>query len=237
MFLISQDKHCVLYILPIYINKNAYRPYGIREFGLIPGVLLLSFSAYLSYFSLDLILVACNHLPHGTHPSYTVLSQLAGGKCLSRLAQTALMVQFFGAIVGYLVAAGGLMDLVWTVCGGNGHVYMYVILLLSGVIIWPLSLMRDMSSLRHTALLGFCCSTYLGVTVFIEYFLLCDNTNVRTSKYLPDLTKQNTLTTCFWKASEMHLFADQLFPIRDGWISVIKGFLTSFPLFVFSFTC
>ena len=228
-----------------FLNLCVYarRPYGIREFGLIPGILLLTLAAVLAYFSIDLILISCDHLPDDKklHPSLGLLSEATGGKTLSKITQIILLIQFIGCVVGYLVAAGGLIDLVWVVCGGKHHIYIYVVIFLALFVIYPLSLMRDMSSLRHTALLGFCCSSYLATTLIIEYFILCDDPNVRVSNYNKEdikTTEHDQYSTCFWKPNSMHLYVtEQIFPFSNGAASFFEGFLTSFPLFVFSFAC
>lgn len=150
------------------------------------------------------------------------------------------MINFLGCVSGYVVAAGGLVDLVWVVCGGKEHIYIYVVIFLCIFVIYPLGSMRDMSSLRYSGLLGFLCSSYLATTLIVEYFLLCDDPGVRVSNYNREeisVTKEDNYSTCFWKGNDMHLYVDQIFATQDGAASFFKGFLTSFPLFVFSFAC
>jgi len=79
-------------------------------------------------------------------------------------------------------------------------------------IIFPLSLMRNMSSLRFTSLLSVSCSIFLTICLFIQYFVLCDEYN-----------------SCIWKQSVInnnHLAS-------FTW----NGILTAVPLFIFGFNC
>ena len=96
-------------------------PYGMRSFGLIPGIILLFVSALLSYFTLDLLLISVDYLPSKTPISYRTLAMYSYGNALAIFVQITLLIQFFGATISYIVAYAGLLDLVWSVIfNGNG---------------------------------------------------------------------------------------------------------------------
>ncbi len=125
------------------------------------------------------------------------------------LVQMVLLVQMFGGCISYVVAFGGLLDLVWSVYA-DGNIYIYVVIGASWLIIYPLSLLRTMSSLRFTSLLGFACSMYLTAILFLEYWLLCDSRDYHhddhdnNSIYVTTPSPVRHQNTCFWK-SGFHL--------------------------------
>src|SRR5690606_14392413 len=126
--------------------------------------------------------------------------------------------QMLGGYISYNIAFGGLLDLVWSITFGKGHIYTWVIITLSWGVIFPLSLLRKISSLRFTSLLGFLCSSYLVIVISIEYFLICsDNDN----------------QSCFW-SKNFNITKKILFNFNNFYNFILK-YLNSFPLFVFAF--
>ena len=73
--------------------------------------------------------------------------------------------------------------------------------------------------------IGILCLGYLMIIIFIEYFILCDNMDVVNTK--PTGYERHT---CFWKGN-FRLTMDDLFQFSAA------GFLTSFPIFVFAYSC
>jgi amino acid permease len=203
-------------------------PYGVREFGLIPGFLLLMVAGWLSYHTNDFLLIASAHLPKGTKPTHLTLSKACSptwGRYLANFTQGMLLVQMFGGTISYNVAFGGLLDLVWEVVVPKSthisNVYPWVVILMSWVIIYPLSLLRSMSALRFTSLLGFGCSTYLSLVLFGEYFALCDSKELKPQK------------TCFY-SSGFNLRSKDLFNFTS-FPGFLQAFLIAYPFFAFSF--
>ncbi|ETO13222.1 hypothetical protein RFI_24153 [Reticulomyxa filosa] len=232
--------------------------YGVKQVGLVPGLLLLIFSCWLSYFTNDLLLLTTQHMPKGQTLSFLNLSRHCSpvwGERLAKFTQGMLIVQMFGQFISYEVAFGGLLDLVWTVVVNDSFVsfqhsyvyciiqihnatrhititkkktsiYVYAILIFTWGVIYPLSLLRQMSALRYTSLFGMMCSLYLGLVILIEYFILCNGEEI-------DLDS-NSIHTCFWKGN-FHLPNDAIANYDDMW-SFIKRLLVSIPLFVFAYT-
>ncbi|ETO22599.1 solute carrier family 38, member 1 [Reticulomyxa filosa] len=130
----------------------------------------------------------------------------------------------FGAFVSYLVAFGGLLDLVWRVIINDTDVYVYAVIGITWVVIYPLSLLKNLSALRYTSLFGVICSLYLGVLIMIEYFVLCDGDE-------RDLS-QKSIHSCFW-SKHFNLPKHAYFNYNDMW-SFIKNLLVCFPLFIFA---
>lgn len=151
------------------------------------------------------------------------------GETLSYFIQLILLLQFYGSSISYIVAYSGLLDLVWSIYYRNNSIYTYLAIFIYTIIVLPLSLFRSMSKLRFTSFLGFSCSLYLSLVIFIEYFYLCSNKEIRKGT--------DTFSTCFWSSSfyENVLSTKYLFPtsINDFFI----GFITIFPLNTFAYIC
>lgn len=138
-----------------------------------------------------------------------------------------MCIQYFAGLVAYIVAYSGLIDLVWSLYNSQS-VYIYIAIGVTSIIVLPLSLLRNVTSLRFTSLMGFSCSVYLALVIMVEYFMLCGNGSVR-----DDVDHG---TTCFWKINDGFYFSDQeLFPLNT-FQNFYQGFLTAFPLNIFAFT-
>ena len=135
-----------------------------------------------------------------------------------------LMCNLFGTTVSYFVALGGILDLVYSVVfDTTDSIYKYLVFGVAFVVVFPLSLMRSMNSLRYGSLIGITCSGYLCLVVVINYFRLCDDESVFEDKGIER-------HTCFWK-SDFSLSWDNLVHFTPN------GFLSSFPIFVFAYSC
>ncbi|ETO22207.1 Sodium-coupled neutral amino acid transporter 3 [Reticulomyxa filosa] len=203
--------------------------YGVKQIGLIPGLVLLAFSCVLSYFTNDLLLIVADNMPEGVEITFLTISNecdVSWGPKLAVFTQLTLIVQMFGAFISYLVAFGGLLDLVWRVTVNNTEVYAYVVAGAALLIIFPLSLLPNLGALRYTSFLGISCSLYLGVLIMAEYFVLCDG-------HEHDLDG-NSIRSCFW-LQNFNLPKKAFFNYTDMW-SFVKSFLLCFPLFVFAYT-
>lgn len=214
-------------------------PYGVRYIGLVGGLLLTICSGLLAYFSNDLQLIVCQHMNPNVKPSFKTMSELAGGRCLATFTQIVLLIQMFGAFISYQVAAGGLVDLCYSVVfNSNTNIYVPAVLGMTVLIMYPLSLLNSMAKLRFTSLLGITCSSYLSLVIFLEYFLQCGNSYDKeplNKGYLPHSTTVD-YTTCFWQTKQFFLPMHSFFPFNNV-TDFITGFLTAYPLFIFSFVC
>eukprot|EP01084_Bolivina_argentea_P026041 48398_1 len=206
-------------------------PYAIRQAGFVIGISLIIAAPILSYFTLDLLVIACEYLPNNLTPSYQALTQKALGNKAKRALEYLMLLMYFGALAGYVVAWSGLIDLVWQELGFTKYiksVYVYngAVLGISYGITLPLSLLRNLSALQYTSCFGAICATYLSIVVFTDYLILCNNT---------DVTNHYPNGTCLSNEEKQDLGGKVLFPFT-GFISGYQGFLTAFPLIVFSYT-
>ncbi|ETO13041.1 hypothetical protein RFI_24335 [Reticulomyxa filosa] len=96
--------------------------YGMRQIGLVPGLLLLVSSCWLSYFTNDLLLTASKFIPKRhqqqqklTYWTFSNECHPSWGKHLATFTQVLLLLQNFGSFISYEIAFGGLLDLVWKI--------------------------------------------------------------------------------------------------------------------------
>lgn len=130
----------------------------------------------------------------------------------------------FGTTVSYFVACGGILDLVYSVVfPGHDSIYQYLVFGVALFVVFPLSLMRSMNSLRYGSLIGITCSGYLCLVIILDYFRLCDDNTVFEGQ---DIERH----TCFWQ-KDFALDWDDLVHFTPN------GFLSSFPIFVFAYSC
>ena len=134
-----------------------------------------------------------------------------------------------------MVGAGGIIVILYiALFDGNkdeSHkFYIYFIICFSAFIIFPLSLMRNMSSLRFTSLLSVTCSIFLTICLFIEYFLLCNDLESQHDEQFIDYR------TCFWHWDKFKSMFEQDEYSRMASFT-FSGFLTSVPIFIFGYNC
>eukprot|EP00485_Elphidium_margaritaceum_P011764 CAMPEP_0202693038 /NCGR_PEP_ID=MMETSP1385-20130828/7258_1 /ASSEMBLY_ACC=CAM_ASM_000861 /TAXON_ID=933848 /ORGANISM="Elphidium margaritaceum" /LENGTH=504 /DNA_ID=CAMNT_0049348665 /DNA_START=22 /DNA_END=1536 /DNA_ORIENTATION=+ len=211
-------------------------PFAFRAAGLLWGLFLLLMCTYFSYLSLNLLIIASDYMPpHIVRPSYLTLSLQCGGRKLAVFTQSNVILSLLGSAISRMVGAGGIIVILYmALFNGDkteGHkFYIYFIVGFSSLIIFPLSLMRSMSSLRFTSLLSVTCSLLLTVCLLIEYFILCDSLDVQHNESYKDYK------TCFWKTSEFkNVFTQNHYSRMASF--TLNGFLTAIPIFIFGYNC
>ena len=210
-------------------------PFAIRASGLLWGLILLIICTFFSYISLNLLIIASDYLPNHIQPSYLTLSLQCGGKRLAIFTQINVILSLLGSAISRMVGAGGIIVILYiALFDGDktkGHkFYIYFIVGFSVIIIFPLSLMRNMSSLRFTSLLSVFCCFFLTICLFIEYFILCNDIDDKHNENYIDYR------TCFWHLNEFKSVFDQHEYSRLASFT-FSGFLTSVPIFIFGYNC
>eukprot|EP01084_Bolivina_argentea_P025701 47787_1 len=197
-------------------------PWAFRVSGLFLGTFLLLLASGFAFVSLHFLVYASLYIQQ--RPSYTNLALKAGGKPLAIYTSINLMCNLFGTTVSYFVACGGILDLVYSVVfDTRNSIYKWLVFGTAAFVVFPLALMRSMNALRYGSLIGICCSAYLCLVIFINYFRLCDDQSVFEGEHIQR-------HTCFWK-SNFSLTSDDLFKLTPN------GFLSSFPIFVYAYSC
>jgi len=217
-------------------------PYAVRSVGLIFGLIFTIVCAFWAYFTLDLLLVAAEYLPEelrGTGPqrniSYQTLAIHSYGHKLSRALQVLMAIQYFGSFIGYVVAFAGFFDLVYKVYdhpeGWPDSIYTMSVVTICYCIVFPLSLLRTMNSLRFTSFLGFSMAIYLVKVVCVEYFLLCS----KQDDHPLSGVGSHYSTTCVWE-DDYSMDMNIIWP-EQTFEKFYSGFLTAAPLLIFAYTC
>lgn len=212
-------------------------PFAFRASGLLFSLFLLILCTFFSYISLNLLIIASDYLPKHIQPSYLTLSLECGGKKLAYFTQLNVILSLLGSATSRIIGAGGIIVILYTddkLFGGNKEeahkYYVYFIIGFSWIIVFPLALMRNMSSLRFTSLLSVSCCIFLTICLFIEYFILCgDIVDKHDDDYID-------YKTCFWKSNEIkHVFEQNDYSRLASF--TFNGFLTSVPIFIFGYNC
>eukprot|EP01084_Bolivina_argentea_P313349 542631_1 len=210
-------------------------PFAFRASGLLWGLILLLICTYFSYISLNLLIIASDYLPKSLSPSYLTLSLQCGGNKLAIFTQINVILSLLGSAISRMVGAGGIIVILYiALFNGDktkGHTfYVIFIVIFSAIIIFPISLMRNMSSLRFTSLLSVSCSLFLTICLFIEYFILCNDIDIKHNEDYIDYR------TCFWHWNEFKHVV-----IQDKYSRLFSfnfnGFLTAVPIFIFGYNC
>merc|ERR1712087_728323 len=130
------------------------------------------------------------------------------------------MGQLFGSAISRMVAAAEILvrlydDFFAPDSEESDVFYMYFIIAFSAAIIFPLSLMKNMSSFRFTSLFSVICSCFLTMVLFAEYFILCD---------------EQSESTCFWKTAQFeNVFAESNYSLLASFSLRITVIYVSSP--------
>ncbi|CEG42360.1 amino acid auxin permease family [Plasmopara halstedii] len=188
-------------------------PYAVQQTGLVLGILLIVEGAIATTFSLR-ILLECLNL--GQARSYMDLALATGGHKLAAFTQLVVCMNLFGTCVGYLTGSAELIQYAFeTVLKSSSETLLLnrqaLILMLTGLLVLPLSLLRSLDSLRFSSLFSIVCIVFMTLVIVIKYFQFVHEELAPTMAY-----------------QLKHL------PLFDWRLSHI---LRAVPLVVFSFTC
>ena len=140
-------------------------PYAISLTGIVLGTLLLLFSAFLTTVSIDVIISACVKTKLF---KYEDVSQQLVGRRATRLLEASILIFCFGSSVAYVSAVGDILDqgihsipILWKL-DDDGTVGLFasmysrnrITIFFWAVVMFPLSLKRDVSSLEPFSPLG-----------------------------------------------------------------------------------
>jgi sodium-coupled neutral amino acid transporter 11 len=151
-------------------------PYAIKQCGLLMGVALLVFVAYIVHLSvLMLISVGINEKIY----NYEELAHHLFGKRGYYITVGAMFTFAYGAMIAYLVIVGDTAPHVlnYILSSDKEISREIVIFTVSLFIILPISLMRDLSSLSSTSLLSIIADVVLLLIIAINGKAVAHNTN------------------------------------------------------------
>ena len=223
-------------------------PFAFEEAGLLLTLALFVLGGLLAYFTLQQLVMSSILVSkwHGTRVcSYRQLGLVLYGVKFSRFVQTCLLMNLYGTSVSYAVAASRMLGLIMSVVSslgeGSSSVDIgewgqpWVLCLLISAIALPLSLCRNLSSLRFTSLFAVACVLYLSIVVTVKYFQYCLEgdfvypvVNGTINRSAP-----GQLVQCFWNST-----------VPEGQTSTFelanfepKRILSALPIVMFAYTC
>ncbi|ETK77074.1 hypothetical protein L915_16644 [Phytophthora nicotianae] len=188
-------------------------PYAVQQAGLVLGISLIALGAIATNFTLRLLL-ECSDL--GQARSYMDLASVTGGRKLAGFTQLVVCMNLFGTSIGYLVGSAELIQLALRTFLGSTSESIFLdrqalILMLTGLLVLPLSLLRSLESLRFSSLFSIVCIMFMALVIVIKYF---------------QFVHEGLAPTIAYQLKHLPLFDWRL-----------SHLLRAVPLVVFSFTC
>jgi len=148
-------------------------PFALKLSGFVLGLCLLVLCTAFAYVSLNLLVIAAKHstLEPDIDRSYMSLSIECGGPKLALFTQICVLISLLGSAVGRIIGFGQIMERLHVEIYPEpiDDFYVYFVLCVSLTVVFPLSLLRNMSSLRFTSLLSVSCSLFLTVVLLTQF--------------------------------------------------------------------
>lgn len=210
-------------------------PYGLKSNGLLFGCLLITWSACTSSMGLYLQTKVAKYTKQNDAPvSYFSLAQLTYPQ-FSIVFDSAIAIKCFGVGVSYLVIIGDLMPKIME----SLDIQLESILMMRNfwitifmvIMVAPLSYLKKLDSLKYTSIVALFSVVYL-ICLVIFHFFNGDAIPVVT----PDINNAATAATKAASEAAAKLASEGPLVYWFGPIS-IKKTLSSFPIFVFAYTC
>ncbi|OWZ11681.1 Amino Acid/Auxin Permease [Phytophthora megakarya] len=188
-------------------------PYAVQQAGLVLGISLIALGAIATNFTLRLLL-ECSEL--GQARSYMDLAAATGGRKLAGFTQVVVCMNLFGTSIGYLVGSAELFQLALRTFLGSTSQSIFLdrqtlILMFTGLLVLPLSLLRSLESLRFSSLFSIVCIVFMTLVIVIKYF---------------QFVHEGIAPTIAYQFKHLPLFDWRL-----------NHLLRAVPLVVFSYTC
>ena len=142
-------------------------PYAVRQTGLVAGIVMIGLSALLTVKSLRLLIETAKHIDV---QSYETLLQAAFGPAGFYFISAAMLCNAYGAMVSYLMIIKQTLPqlLGYDATEGDDDYMANVILTASTLlVIFPLSLQRDMAALARTSIVSVTFDLFMVAVVVI----------------------------------------------------------------------
>lgn len=155
-------------------NQQHQKPSAMASVGILPGILLILFSALASGTGLY-FLTRCAARTEGRNASFFAISKLTWPK-VAVLFDLAIAIKCFGVAVSYLIIIGDLMPQVIDSIANHSNTAYFLtdrrfwITLFMLTLVLPLSFLQKLDSLKYTSLVALIAVVYLCVIVIYHYF-------------------------------------------------------------------
>jgi len=142
-------------------------PFCFKESGLILATALLFVGALSAFYSIHLLSVVSNITGQ---KSYEELVNHVFGKKVELILDMAIIIFTYGSTVAYIVVIGDTLPPLAELIGLDADAFYtqrwFLMFIATATLIFPLALLKQLSSLRFTAILGFCATLYLLSAMF-----------------------------------------------------------------------
>ncbi|ODV60051.1 Avt7p [Ascoidea rubescens DSM 1968] len=137
-------------------------PFAFRADGLFFGILIILLASVTSGFGLYLQARTSKYVPDGNATFFAICS-ITYPK-LSVIFDFAIAIQCFGVGLSYLIIIGDLLpDL------SSNHLSRTSAILVSSILICPLSFLKNLDSLKYTSIIGLISISYIIILVFLHF--------------------------------------------------------------------
>lgn len=146
-------------------------PYAINLVGLYLGIAIIMSGMFISLYSCSLLVMCSDETKCSNYES--IAYYLYGIK-MRKLTEVNIMINNYGSIIAYILLLKELIPKSLQMLGVAEEFtneYFWAISI-TCLIIYPLSLVEEISALRYTSLLSFIAVGYLTFIVVLQYFLM-----------------------------------------------------------------
>lgn len=145
-------------------------PFAFSTDGLVCGVLIILLAGITSGYGLFLQVYVSKYVPAG-HATFFNLCSITY-PTLSVVFDIAIATQCFGCAISYLVLIGDLMPTIITsVPYVNLEYYKQFWIIISAFLCVPLSLLKNLDSLKYTSVLGLVAIGYMALLVVVHFLV------------------------------------------------------------------
>lgn len=154
-------------------------PYAINLSGLYEGLIIFILGMIVSLYTCQLLVLAADKTGKLTYES--IGNELYGPK-MRTFAEVNMIINNYGTVIAYIVLLKGLIPNSLHLFGVSNDIlrneYMWGTLI-TLIIVYPLSLKKEISSLRYTSLLSCIACIYLAFAITYGFFDMRSDTNDR----------------------------------------------------------
>ena len=152
-------------------------PYVMSLAGLYQGIIIFILGMIVSLYSCQLLVLAAEKTGKLTYES--IGAELYGPK-MRKFAEVNMIFNNYGTVIGYIVLLKDLVPNSLNLLGVNDSVLNSSYLwgcIITTTIVYPLSLKKEISSLRYTSLVSTLSCIYLSIAIMYSFFSETSDTN------------------------------------------------------------
>jgi sodium-coupled neutral amino acid transporter 11 len=143
-------------------------PFAIQESGFVPGICLVIFVALMCEKSLRLLIETAKH---SNVPSYETVAEAAFGKLGFYFVATNMFILSYGAMMSYLMIVKDSFSSILGIDEDDVLMKRTVLVVVSSLVILPLSCQRDMADLAKTSKMNVCFD--VTMVLIVTYLAFC----------------------------------------------------------------